>query len=428
MIQKTFNNKSNIELMAPVGSFESMMAAINAGCDSIFFGITQLNMRAKSSKNFNFNDLKKIADTCHAKNIKTYLTLNTVLYNHDLKLAYKIIDEAKKVKIDAVIASDMAAILYANKIGQTLHISTQMSVSNIEMVKFYAGYSEMIVLARELTLPMVKKICQQIEEEDIRGTSGELMKIEIFGHGAMCIAFSGRCHMSLLTDNSSANRGACTQTCRKKYIVKDAEDGTELKLENNYVMSPTDLCTIGLLNEIVDTGIKTLKIEGRGRSPQYVSEVITCYREALDSVADASYTQEKITTWNKRLGTVYNRGMSGGFYMGKPFIEWSGVNGNKATTKREQVGVVKRYFPKMKVVEVEVLSNSINNKDKYLFTGETTGVVEGKNPIIWIDEKEANKAKKGDVFSMKVDSRLRSGDRLYKIVESYGKTKTSNSL
>jgi len=418
MLKKNFNNKANIELMAPVGSFESMMAAINAGCDSIFFGITQLNMRAKSSKNFNFDDLKKIVKICHSKGVKTYLTLNTVLYNHDLKLAYKIIDEAKKVKMDAVIASDMAAILYANKIKQTIHLSTQMSVSNIEMVKFYAQYCEMIVLARELTLPMVKKICQQIEEQDVRGTSGELIKIEIFGHGAICIAVSGRCHMSLLTDNSSANRGACTQTCRKKYLVKDMDSNIELKLENNYVMSPTDLCTIGLLDEVVETGIKTIKIEGRSRSPQYVNEVISCYREALDTVAEKKYTQKKIDAWNKRLKTVYNRGMSGGFYMGKPFIEWSGANGNKATTKREQVGVVKKYFPKISVAEVEVLSNDISNKDKYLFTGETTGVVKGENPVIWLDGKEVGIVKKGDIFSMKVNSKLRSGDRLYKLMEN----------
>lgn len=412
------HNKSNVELMAPVGSYESLAAAVNAGCDSIFFGITQLNMRAKSSANFNLQDLEKIAQTCQAAEVKTYLTLNTLLYNHDLNLAYRIIDAAKEAGIDAIIASDMAAILYANKIGQTVHISTQMSVSNIEMVKFYAQYSDMIVLARELTLPMVKKICDQIVEEDIRGTSGELLQIEIFGHGAMCVAFSGRCHMSLLTDNSSAQRGACTQNCRRKYIVTDVDNGTQLKLENDYVMSPTDLCTIGLLDELVATGITTLKIEGRGRSPDYVDTVISCYREALDAIADGTYTKEKIQDWNERLGTVYNRGMSGGFYMGKPFIEWSGVYGNKASKSKEFVGIVKKYYPKAQVAEIEVQNGSISNADDYIFTGETTGVVRGQNPQLWLDDKPAESAKTGQEITIKVNERVRKGDRFYKMVDN----------
>jgi putative protease len=413
-----FNNKSNVELMAPVGSFESLRAAINAGADSIFFGITQLNMRAKSANNFNFEDLHKIAETCHKAGVKTYLTLNTLLYDHDLRLAYKIIDEAKKAGIDAVIAADMAVILYANKVGQTVHISTQMSVSNIEMVRFYAQYSNMIVLARELTLPMVKKICDQIKEEDIRGTDGEQIKIEIFGHGAMCVAFSGRCHMSLLTDNSSAQRGACTQNCRRSYTITDTDSKTQLKIENNYVMSPTDLCTIGLLDELVDSGVATLKIEGRGRSPDYVDKVITCYREALDAIADGTYTKAKIEAWNKRLGTVYNRGMSGGFYMGKPFIEWSGAYGNKATQKREFVGLVTNYYPKIEVAEVKVTSNEISTDDAYIFTGESTGVLRGENPELWVDEQPVDVARKGDAVTFKVEQRVRAGDRFYKVIDN----------
>lgn len=418
MNKRMSNNKSNVELMAPVGSFESMMAGIHAGCDSIYFGITKLNMRAKSSSNFDFDDLDRIVDICGTHGVKTYLTLNTLLYDGDLSLAYEIIDRAREANINAVIASDMAAILYANQVGQPVHISTQLSVSNVEAVRFYAQYSNMIVLARELTLPMVKQICEQIQEEDIRGTDGELLKIEIFGHGAICVATSGRCHMSLLTHNSSAQRGACVQNCRREYIVTAVGTNTQLKLENNYVMSPSDLCTIGLLDELVASGISTLKIEGRGRTPRYVDTVITCYREALDAIADGTYTEDKITDWNQRLGTVYNRGMSGGFYMGKPFIEWSGVYGNKATKRRELIGVVNNYYTKAKIAEVQVNSSMITNEDEYQFTGVTTGVLTGKNPVLWVDEHEVQAAQKGDIVTFKVESKVRRGDRLYRMVDN----------
>lgn len=418
MSEQTFNNKLNVELMAPVGSFESMVAAINAGCDSIYFGITKLNMRAKAASNFDFEDLDKIVETCVSHRVKTYLTLNTLLYGNDLSLAYEIIDRAKEADIDAVIASDMAAILYANKVGQTVHISTQLSVSNIETVRFYAQYSNMIVLARELTMPMVKQICEQIQAEDIRGMDGDLLKIEIFGHGAICVATSGRCHMSLLTHNTSAQRGACVQNCRREYIVTAVGTDTQLKLENNYVMSPSDLCTIGLLDELVATGISTLKIEGRGRSPDYVDTVITCYREAFDAIAEGCYTEEKIADWNKRLGTVYNRGMSGGFYMGKPFIEWSGVYGNKATKRRELIGVVNNYYAKVQIAEVRVNSGVITTQDEYQFTGVTTGVLRGKNAVLWVDEQEVEEAQKGDIVTFKVEDKVRRGDKLYKVVDS----------
>ena len=418
MSEQTFNNKSNIELMAPVGSYESMMAAIHAGCDSIYFGITKLNMRAKSSSNFDFEDLDKIVDICGQHGVKTYLTLNTLLYDNDLALAYEIIDHAKAANVDAVIASDMAAILYANKVGQTVHISTQLSVSNIESVRFYAQYANMIVLARELTMPMVKQICEQIQADDIRGTDGELLKIEIFGHGAICVATSGRCHMSLLTHNSSAQRGACVQNCRREYTVTAVGSNVQFNLENNYVMSPSDLCTIGLLDELVATGIATLKIEGRGRSPDYVDTVISCYREALDAIADDSYTEDKIANWNQRLGTVYNRGMSGGFYMGKPFIEWSGAYGNKATKRRELIGVVNNYYTKVQIAEVQVNSGVISNQDEYQFTGVTTGVLRGQNPVLWVDEQEVQAAQKGDIITFRVEDKVRRGDKLYKVVDS----------
>lgn len=403
--------------MAPVGSYAALRAAIEAGCDSIFFGITQLNMRAKASANFNLKDLEQIAEICHTHQVKAYLTLNTILYDHDLQLAYKIIDAAKAANIDAIIASDMAAILYANKVGQTVHISTQMSVSNIEMVEFYAQFSDLVVLARELTLPMVKKICDEIKKRDIRGRSGQPLQIEIFGHGAICVAVSGRCHMSLLTDNSSAQRGACTQNCRRQYLITDVDTNTQLKVENEYVMSPTDLCTIGLLDELIATGITTLKLEGRGRSPEYVETVVTCYREALNAIAAGTYTQEKIDEWNTRLGTVYNRGLSGGFYMGKPFVEWSGAHGSKATERRVQVGYVSKYYPKLKVAEIQITQGTMTSNDRYLIIGDVTGVVRGASPEIWLDGSPVEQAGKGDCVSFGVSEKVRAKDRVY-VLES----------
>lgn len=405
--------KNNIELMAPVGSYESLHAAINAKCDSIFFGITQLNMRAVASKNMTLKDLHEVAKICHENNVKAYLTLNTLLYDHDLNLAYKIIDAVKESGIDSIIASDMAAIMYANKVGVNVHISTQLSVSNIETVKYFSQFSDMIVLARELTLPMIKKICDEIDEQDIRGKSGEKMKIEVFGHGAMCVAVSGRCSMSLLTDNSSANRGACRQNCRRSYKIIDTETNTALKVENDYVMSPSDLCTIGLLDELALTGIDVLKIEGRGRSADYVDTVISCYREALDSLNEGTYTKEKIKDWNKRLGTTYNRGHSHGFYLGKPYVEWSGVYGNKATEKRTAVGVVNKYFPKAQVVEVELTDGDFDNKSKFHITGNTTGIIRGEKADVWLEGKPVKKASKGSVISFKLQKPVRAKDTLY---------------
>lgn len=410
------NGQKKLELLAPVGSFESLHAAINAGCDSIFFGITQLNMRAKAAHNFTFKDMEEIAKVCHEKNIKAYLTLNTLLYNHDLTLAHKIIDKVKETGIDAIIASDMAAIMYANQVGVNVHLSTQLSISNIETVKFYSKFSDVVVLARELTLPMIKDICTQIKEQDIRGVNGELMEVEVFGHGAMCVAVSGRCSMSLLTDNSSANRGACRQNCRRRYRVIDKDTNTELEIENDYVMSPSDLCTVGMLDELIKSGIDVLKVEGRGRSADYVDRVIRTYREATDAVYNGTYTKENIERWNKELGTVYNRGLSGGFYMGKPFVEWSGAHGNKATKKREAVGKVKKFYPKMSVAEILLESGTLSSEDEYQIAGEKTGILNGNKPEIWKDEKPVAMGEKGDVISIKVSGEVRSGDRLYKVL------------
>ena len=407
----------SVELMAPVGSFESLQAAINAGCDSVFFGITQLNMRARAASNFDFDDLKEIARISQESGVRTYLTLNTLLYDHDLKLAYKIIDAVKAAGIDAIIAADMAAVQYANNVGVEVHISTQLSISNIESVRFYAQFSDMIVLARELTVPMMQRICEQIREEDIRGRSGKPLDIEVFGHGAMCVAISGRCSMSLLTDNSSANRGACRRNCRRSYKIIDEQTKTQLKVENDYVMSPEDLCTVGLLDELVGTGITVLKLEGRGRSADYVDTVVRVYREALDALNEGTYSPQRVVEWNERLGTVYNRGLSAGFYLGKPFVEWSGAYGNRATKHRELIGLVTHYYPKIAVAEVMVQENPFSAEDEYVFTGKTTGVVRGKKPKLIVDSQKVPLAEKGDIVTFTVSERVRKGDRLYKLVQ-----------
>ncbi len=410
--------KHNVELMAPVGSFESLHAAINAGCDSIFFGVTQLNMRARSADNLDIEDLAEVARICQDKKVRTYLTVNTLLYDHDIKLASKLIDAAKANGIDSVICADMAAILYANSIDMPVHISTQLSIANIEAVKFYAQYSDMIVLARELTLSMVKRICDEVKKQDIRGRSGHPLKIEIFGHGALCIAISGRCSMSLLTDNSSANRGACRQNCRRSYKVIDEETQSELRLENDFVMSPTDLCTIGLLDELVDTGVAVLKIEGRGRSADYVDRVIRTYREALDALNEGTFSADKIKVWNEQLGTVFNRGMSHSFYLGKPFVEWSGVYGNKATKQRVLLGVVRKYYAKIGVSEIELQAETLEQGAEIQIVGDTTGIVRGSADEIWLAEKIVSSAKKGDVISLKLEGKVRPGDRFYKVIDS----------
>lgn len=409
---------NNLELMAPVGSYESLMSAINAGCDSIFFGISQLNMRARASKSMNIDDLHKVATICHKHNIKAYLTLNTLLYDHDISLTKNIIDEVKKSGIDSIIAVDMAAIAYAKKIGVPVHISTQLSVSNVETVQFYSQFADVVVLARELTLPLIKNLCNEVIKRDIRGPSGELVKIEVFGHGAMCIAVSGRCSMSTITENSSANRGACRQNCRRKYKVIDEETGTAMRLENDYVLSPSDLCTIGMLDELAETGLSVLKIEGRGRSADYVDQVISCYREALDSLNEGTYTQEKIDAWNKRLGTVYNRDHSHGFYLGEPWVKWSGAYGNKATKTRVQVGVVENYYVKIGIVQVDMNAGEITSSDEYQIVGPTTGILRGEKPDLWLDKKQVSLAEKGTNITFKVSKRVREGDIVYKVVDT----------
>ncbi len=408
------NNSQEIEIMSPAGNFECLAAAIKAGANSVYFGVEQLNMRARAANNFTIADLDKIVEICKKSGVKTYLTLNTIMYDHDINLMKKICDAAKKSGVDAVIAADISAIGYANQIGLEVHISTQTNVSNMEAVKFYSKFADVIVLARELTLSQVKKICDEIKKENIRGPKGELVRIELFAHGAMCVAVSGKCYMSLGTYNASANRGACLQNCRRSYKVTDNDTGDELVIDNEYVMSPKDLCTIGFMDKLIDAGVKVFKLEGRGRSADYVYVVTKCYREAADSFLSETYTEEKISNWTKELETVYNRGFwHGGYYLGKQLGEWSGVYGSNATKEKVFVGVAKHYFPKTGIGEFIIQSEKINLGDEILITGNTTGVIQGKVETLFVNDSPASEAKAGDVITMKVPDRVRENDKLY---------------
>ncbi len=407
---------SAIEIMSPAGSFASLNTAIKAGANAVYFGIEQLNMRARAANNFKTTDLPEIVRICQAKNVKTYLTVNTILYDHDLTLLKKICDAAKAAGVTAIIASDVAAFQYANSIGLEIHISTQQNVSNIEAVRFFAKFADVIVLARELTLNQIKKIIQQIKDEKITSPRGELIKIEIFAHGALCVAISGKCYMSLATQNASANRGACTQNCRRTYRVIDEENGEELVLDNKYIMSPKDLCTIGFLDQILKAGVSVLKLEGRGRSPEYVHVVTKCYREAADSVENETYTPEKIADWTKQLESVYNRGLwHGGYYLGKQLGEWSGEYGSHTTTQNDYVGHVTNFFRKINVGEFLIEAGEIKVGEEILITGDTTGVVKCKVEEIILNDKAVDSAKQGDTITFKVPDQIRYNDKLFVI-------------
>ncbi len=410
--------RSQIELMAPAGSYESLMAAIKAGADSIYFGVEQLNMRSRSANNFTLEDLKKIATICKKNKIKSYLTLNTIVYDYDFNLMKKICDSAKKSRISAVIACDMAVINYARSINLVVNMSTQTNISNIEAVKFYSQFADVIVLARELNLGQIRNICKEINEQKIKGPSGELVKVEIFIHGALCVAVSGKCYMSLATYNASANRGACLQNCRRSYKLIDDETGDELKVENKYIMSPKDLCTIGFMDKILESGVSVLKIEGRARKEDYVYTVVRVYREAIDSYFNGEYTKEKIKEWNKRLEAVYNRGFwQGGYYLGKKLGEWSGGYGSQAKEEKTFIGQAKNYFKKSKIAVFDLISDSLKVGDKILITGSTTGVIESNVESIYVDDKAVIIAKKGDEISILIKERVRKKDKLYVIRE-----------
>ena len=411
-------NSGRIELMAPAGNFESMQAALDNDCDSIYFGVEQLNMRARATVNFVLDDLPEIARRCNEKNVRTYLTLNTIIYDHDLSIVKTLLTKAKDAGITAVIASDQAVIMTARTMGIEVHISTQLNVTNIETVKFYAMFADTIVLSRELSLRQVKKITDDIEKEQIKGPSGNLVEIEIFGHGALCMAVSGKCYLSLHSHNSSANRGACKQNCRKKYTVIDQESGFEIEVDNEYLMSPKDLCTLDFLDQVIDSGIKVLKIEGRGRAADYVATVIKIYREAIDSYYEGTFTKEKINTWMKALATVYNRGFWSGYYLGQKLGEWSDNPGSNATQKKVYVGKGMHYFPKSSIAEFKIEAYDIKKGDKILITGPSTGAQELILEDFFVNDTTSEKATKGDSCTLKVPFRIRLSDKMYKIVEN----------
>ncbi len=407
-----------MELMAPAGNFESMQAALENGADSIYFGVEQLNMRARASINFTLEDLPEISRRCKERNVRTYLTLNTIIYDHDLSIVKTLLKQAKAADITAVIAMDQAVIAMARAEGMEVHISTQINITNIETAKFYAMFADTIVMSRELSLRQVKSITEQIAKEEIKGPSGNLLEVEIFGHGALCMAVSGKCYMSLHSHNSSANRGACKQNCRKKYTVIDQETGTEMELDNEYIMSPKDLCTMDFLDQIVDAGIKVLKIEGRGRAPEYVAKVIKCYREAIDSIDEGTYTQEKAAAWMEELQKVYNRGFWSGYYLGQKLGEWSKGSGSHATQKKVYLGKGVHYYPKANIGEFKIEAYDLKIGDTILITGPTTGAKEMKLESMLVEDEANDTATKGQSVTMKLDFKIRPSDKLYKIVEA----------
>ncbi|MFW6042888.1 MAG: peptidase U32 family protein [Marinilabiliaceae bacterium] len=411
-------NRSDFEVMAPVGSFESLMAAIQGGADSVYFGAEKLNMRSRSSSNFSTDDLREIVSIASEHEVKTYLTVNTVLYDSDLPVMRSLIDVAKESGISAVIVSDQAAVNYAKSIGVEVHISTQVNISNIEALKFYSHFADVVVLARELNLDQVKAISRSIEEEQIKGPSGNLVRIEMFSHGALCMAISGKCYLSLHQLNASANRGGCLQPCRRSYIVTEKDSGQELQVDNEYIMSPKDLKTIHFLNKMIDAGVRVFKIEGRARGPEYVKTVVSCYREAINSVLDGTYSQDKITQWENRLASVFNRGFWDGYYLGQRLGEWSANYGSLATRKKVYIGKGTNYFPKIGVAEFLLETRELEVGDEILITGPTTGVVEMKVPGIRVDEEPVQRARKGDRLSMPVDVKIRRSDKLYKWVST----------
>ena len=406
------------EIMAPVGSRESLAAAIQAGAGSIYFGIGQLNMRSHSANHFTIEDLKEIAETCNERGIKTYLTVNTVIYGEDINAMREIIDAAKAANITAVIVSDVAVMVYCRQVGMEVHLSTQLNISNIEALKFYAQFADVAVLARELNMEQVAEIYRQIEEQDIRGPHGELVRIEMFCHGAFCMAISGKCYMSLHDSNRSANRGQCTQICRRSYTVTDNETGNQLEIDNKYIMSPKDLKTIRFIDKMMKAGVRVFKIEGRARGPEYVYEVVTCYKEAIQSVLDGTYTEEKKDKWDERLSTVFNRGFWDGYYQGQRLGEWTKNYGNKATEKKVLVGKVMKYFSKLGVAEIAVEASEIEKDQNMLITGPTTGIMKFDASEIRYDLKPVEKAEKGWRVSVPVPDKVRPNDKVYKLLKT----------
>lgn len=410
--------RSDFEIMAPVGSRESLAAAIAAGADAIYFGIEGLNMRSRSSANFTADDMADIAATCADAGVKTYLTVNTVIYDSDMELMHRIIDRAKEAGISAVIASDMAAILYARSIGQEVHISTQVNVSNTEAVRFYSRWADVMVLARELNLDQVAVIARAIREENICGPSGKPVRLEMFCHGALCMAVSGKCYLSLHEMNSSGNRGACNQICRRSYTVRDRETGEELDIENQYIMSPKDLKTIHFLDRMAEAGVTVFKIEGRARGPEYVAETVAAYSEALQAICDGSFSAEKVAGWDARLEKIFNRGFWNGYYLGQRLGEWSAKYGSSATRTKTYCAKATRYYPRLGVGEFRLESGSLAVGDEVVLTGPSTGALIFKVEELRLDVDPVERVEKGSVFSMPVPAKIRPADRLYRWSEA----------
>ena len=410
--------RSDFEIMAPVGSYESLAAAIAAGADSVYFGVEGLNMRSRSSANFTLEDLREIASRCNANGVKTYLTVNTIVYNEDLPKVDAIVSAAVEAGISAVIASDLAVFAACRRHGMEVHISTQCNISNIEAVRFYASVADVMVLARELNLTQVRQIYDAIENEDIRGPHGDRIRIEMFCHGALCMAVSGKCYLSLHEMNSSANRGACTQICRRGYRVTDLETGDELEVENKYIMSPKDLKTIHFLDRMIDAGVRVFKIEGRARGPEYVDIAVRCYSEAIDAVCNGTFDADKVAQWDERLARIFNRGFWDGYYLGQRLGEWSGKYGSSATRVKQYVAKGVKYFSRLGVGEFLMEGAELCVGDEVIITGPTTGALIVKVEDIRVDNKSVPKAVKGDAFSIAVPAKVRPADRLYRWVET----------
>lgn len=406
--------RKDFEIMAPVGSWESLAAAIDAGADAVYFGVQGLNMRSRSSVNFDLDDLRRIVALCHEAGVRTYLTVNIIIYDDDIEEMHRVIDAAREAGISAIIASDIAAISYARSRGVEVHISTQCNISNIEAVRFYAQFADTVVLARELSLDRVQKIHQTIIDENICGPSGRQVKIEMFCHGALCMAVSGKCYLSLHQMNSSANRGACTQICRRGYEVTDLETGDKLNVDNKYIMSPKDLKTIHFLNKMVDAGVSVFKIEGRARGPEYVSVAVKCYSEALDAICDGSYSEALVPAWDEQLRKIFNRDFWDGYYLGQRLGEWSAKYGSSATRVKHYAAKGVKYFSKLGVGEFFMEAGELHVGDEIVITGPTTGALMLEVSEIRVGLKPVDKAVKGDAFSIPVPAKIRPGDRLYR--------------
>lgn len=404
--------------MAPVGSYEALSAAIQAGAGSVYFGIGRLNMRSKSAKNFTLDDLNRIATICNENNVKSYVTINTVVFDEELDEMRQLVDAVKANGISAIIASDQSVIQYARQIGVEVHMSTQCNITNIEAIKYYSQFADVMVTAREVSVNQVKNITRKIEEQNIRGPKGELIRIEVFCHGALCMAVSGKCYLSLDNFNTSANRGACVQPCRRGYTVQDRDKEITLAIENEYIMSPKDLCTLPFLDKVLDAGVKILKIEGRGRSPEYTKVTVGVYSEAVKAIQNGEFTEEKIAQWTERLRSVYNRDFWDGYYLGRKMGEWTQRYGSQATKTKIFVGTITNFFAKINVAEIRMETQDLKVGDDIMIIGPTTGVYEDKVSEIRVDLKPVESTEKGELCSIPVKDVIRRGDKVYKVIDA----------